>query len=697
MGPTGVGGVGTTGPVGATGTQGPQGVTGPAGGGAGGSGSMGPTGQVGPTGAEGVGTTGPQGATGSAGPQGVTGPAGSGSTVVPAGVSGSIQYNSGNTSLAGSSNFTYNDSVYALNLAQSSSNYQIAGTSVLNSTTLGTGVVNSFLQNINPSTNILFIGNRTTNKYFEFGADTTLIDFISSGITGTDYNARIRCTGGSTTTGSGTLTYGAQSHVFNNTINLNPTVSAAPLIITNSTLASGSSQEIVFGRGGTGATNDSASLKYTYNTAGGSNKVGLGIYRSSNILTVAQTGETIISTSSANGLQVYNSALTSGGTPQSLNWGRAGTTNQAVQLDFNYNTTAASNRLGLGFWGNANLMTLNQTGDVVIERNLTTNNGNITCLEDATTGAFTHSINQSKDATQSFTGINSGMVDTQRVILTLGKALSLNNSIELYHRYNGTTSSLNQLAMGFYGNGDLLALNQDGETFFNKNKIYPLNGAVFTNAAASAGSTGQLNYDGAIYRYPSAGQLYISVDDNFYIRKSPNTTGAFDNTENIIFHFDVANTRLGIGVKDPTANLVLPNNGSINTNGGTLYSQSIYASTSSNGSNMTILSQGQIQRSTSSGKYKTQVEDADPNYSKNIYSMRPVWFRSLCEGDNPNHSHWGLIAEEMAELDPRLCFFGENNEPEGVQYDRIIPLMLVEMKLLRARIQELETKIASFT
>jgi len=169
---------------------------------------------------------------------------------------------------------------------------------------------------------------------------------------------------------------------------------------------------------------------------------------------VAQTGETIINTSSTNGLQVYNSAITSGGTPQSLNWGKAGSTNQAVQLDFNYNTSASSNSLGLGFWGN----------------------------------------------------------------------------------------------------GNLVNLNQDGETTFNDNKIYPYYGTVYTNAGASVGgATGQLNYDGAIYRY--SGNMWLTVDDSLYFRKAPNIAGTFDNTDNVRFYFDVANIRLGIGTANPSTSL----------------------------------------------------------------------------------------------------------------------------------------------
>ena len=77
------------------------------------------------------------------------------------------------------------------------------------------------LRNIVPSTNQLFIGDVATNQYIEIAPNTALIDFISSGASSTDYNARIRCTGGTVSTGSGTLTLYQTILNFNNSSGLN--------------------------------------------------------------------------------------------------------------------------------------------------------------------------------------------------------------------------------------------------------------------------------------------------------------------------------------------------------------------------------------------------------------------------------------------------------------------------------------------
>jgi hypothetical protein len=144
-----------------------------------------------------------------------------------------------------------------------------------------------------------------------------------------------------------------------------------------------------------------------------------------------------------------------------------------------------------------------------------------------------------------------------------------------------------------------------------------------------------------------------------------------------------------------------------------------YTLTTASAANMNVDTAGVFSRSTSSIRYKTQVEDlAEPN-SANIYNMRPVWYRSTCNKDNKNWSYYGLIAEEVAELDPRLVHWGYGQDqyeinyietdgqkeevktlkedaelqPEGVQYDRLTVLLIQEMKALKAKVDSLEAEV----
>jgi hypothetical protein len=122
--------------------------------------------------------------------------------------------------------------------------------------------------------------------------------------------------------------------------------------------------------------------------------------------------------------------------------------------------------------------------------------------------------------------------------------------------------------------------------------------------------------------------------------------------------------------------------------------------------------------STSSIRYKTDIEDLDPQKSDALLNFRPVWYRSLCELDNKDWSWYGLIAEEVAEIEPRLVhwtYLDESYEqveeedgstrkqlksdaelvPNGVQYDRLTVLLLDLVQRQNKRIETLEAKVAA--
>jgi len=65
-----------------------------------------------------------------------------------------------------------------------------------------------------------------------------------------------------------------------------------------------------------------------------------------------------------------------------------------------------------------------------------------------------------------------------------------------------------------------------------------------------------------------------------------------------------------------------------------------------------------LYRSTSSLTYKRDVEDLDSNLADQILNLRPVWYRSKCDADCKDWSWYGLIAEEVAEIDPRFVHYG---------------------------------------
>lgn len=128
---------------------------------------------------------------------------------------------------------------------------------------------------------------------------------------------------------------------------------------------------------------------------------------------------------------------------------------------------------------------------------------------------------------------------------------------------------------------------------------------------------------------------------------------------------------------------------------GRLQSQGSYDSTTATAANAVLSTTGLFVRSTSSIKYKTDVEDAELSYSESlVFNSRPVWYRSLSESDPSEYGYWGFIAEEVAEIDPRMVHWG-NDGPEGVQYDRYVVHLVSVIQKQQQRLDALEARLAA--
>jgi hypothetical protein len=180
-------------------------------------------------------------------------------------------------------------------------------------------------------------------------------------------------------------------------------------------------------------------------------------------------------------------------------------------------------------------------------------------------------------------------------------------------------------------------------------------------------------------------------------------------TQNVCRIGNTAGYTNGLTVSKDTSN-----NYTFNFGGNSIIQSSFtYASTTTNAANMYIDSgAGQLYRSTSSIRFKTNVEDLSINTTEILSKMRPVWYRSLSNLDKKDWSWYGFIAEELALIEPRLIHWGYDetdhiyNEqtdkmelkadakliPDGVQYERITVLLVAEMQKMRKELDELKAK-----
>jgi hypothetical protein len=127
--------------------------------------------------------------------------------------------------------------------------------------------------------------------------------------------------------------------------------------------------------------------------------------------------------------------------------------------------------------------------------------------------------------------------------------------------------------------------------------------------------------------------------------------------------------------------------------GGGIFAYNLTGSASA-GSTLKLIS-NEIIRDTSSIQFKKDVEDIEEGYAANLLdNARPVWFRAKDDKQNPEHSYWGFIAEELAEVEPRLCVF-EDGAPFSVDYGKFSPLLLKLIQMQNEKIKSLETRLAA--
>jgi hypothetical protein len=167
---------------------------------------------------------------------------------------------------------------------------------------------------------------------------------------------------------------------------------------------------------------------------------------------------------------------------------------------------------------------------------------------------------------------------------------------------------------------------------------------------------------------------------------------------------DTTSSNYAIAVRSSAGNNLL-----VVRNDAHFFCDAVYNQTTASGANVYIDGSARLLRSTSSLKYKTNVETLEDHYADAVLNVRPVWYQSLGVNDNPDWGWWGFIAEEVAEIDPRLVSWKtaevvedengaplerplETPEPEGVHYDRFVPHLV---NLIKRQKEQLETQGAA--
>ncbi len=100
-----------------------------------------------------------------------------------------------------------------------------------------------------------------------------------------------------------------------------------------------------------------------------------------------------------------------------------------------------------------------------------------------------------------------------------------------------------------------------------------------------------------------------------------------------------------------------------------------------------VNSGGQLGTNTSSRRFKEEIKPMEA-----ILALKPVTFHY--KRDAKGTAQFGLIAEEVAEVNPDLVVPDKEGKPYSVRYDQVNAMLLNEFLKEHRRVQELESTLA---
>jgi hypothetical protein len=111
------------------------------------------------------------------------------------------------------------------------------------------------------------------------------------------------------------------------------------------------------------------------------------------------------------------------------------------------------------------------------------------------------------------------------------------------------------------------------------------------------------------------------------------------------------------------------------------------------GVSVVIDTDGQLGTVTSSKRYKEAIKSMDRT-SEVIFSLQPVTFRYKKELDSQAIPQFGLVAEDVAKIDPDLVARDEEGKPYTVRYEAVNAMLLNEFLKEHRTVQEQQGTIS---
>lgn len=110
------------------------------------------------------------------------------------------------------------------------------------------------------------------------------------------------------------------------------------------------------------------------------------------------------------------------------------------------------------------------------------------------------------------------------------------------------------------------------------------------------------------------------------------------------------------------------------------YLAGVSGATVASGVQVYVDSTGQLGTLTSSARFKEDIADM-AGASQRVMQLHPVTFRYKAPYDDGSHRlQYGLIAEEVAKIDPELVQFDSNGQAQTVRYHVVSMMLLNEVQ-----------------
>jgi hypothetical protein len=197
----------------------------------------------------------------------------------------------------------------------------------------------------------------------------------------------------------------------------------------------------------------------------------------------------------------------------------------------------------------------------------------------------------------------------------------------------------------------------------------------------------------AVIKGANSQEVSVGSSDGMYIDCLGNTTGS---NNNIIFRNTASNSTFSATERmriDTSGNVLVGRSDNPSGVTGCLYATNNYNLTTASAANVFINSEGLFFRSTSSLKYKQDIQDATHGLAE-VLQLRPVTYKGKSELDGDT-IFGGLIAEEVHEAGlTEFVQYAEDGSPDALAYGNMVSLAFKAIQELNAKVDAQAVRIA---